>query len=286
LANLDKRILELEQRLEYAASQVQEEAQALEIARDSMKAELNDLIVELQSASMSQTHLKQLIATVSASLTPAFGQISNQLQVVEGTLQAQQAALSLFLDQQKVSKPIFVLGPVSTLQSTAISTKVINTKRNYTVEGKVVVSGGEGEKQIVLDLSKGMEVELGSVATYTPGQYSVCIRGNEGALLSNVVTFQVDEQSLPRFASPLLASEAYLDSLLYKALGTIDEIEHEIVEKAPEGGLSAFRKLAATWEEADANRIQEFIDICRQTLANGEEATRVKLQSNGFKFHP
>ena len=286
LANLDKRMLELEQRLENATNQVQEEAQALEIARDSMRAELNELIGELQSASISQTHQKQRIATVSASLTPAFGQISHQLQDVEGALQAQQATLTQILNEQKVSKSIFVLGPVSTLQSTAISTKVVNTKRNYTVEGKIVVSGGEGEKQIAMDLSKGLEVELGSVATYTPGQYSVCVRGNEGALLSNVVTFQVDEQSLPRFENPPLASEAYLDSLLYKALGTIDDIEHQIAEKAPDGGLPVFRKLAATWKEADANRIQEFIDICLQTLADGEEATRVKLQSHGFKFHP
>lgn len=284
-ANLEQRIYEMERKLSEATNQVQGETQSLETARNLLRHEIAALVLDFQSVSTAQNQLKQLIPTVLTSFKPALGLLSCQLHDAESTLKSQRSTLADILKAQKTVKAVFQLGPVTTLQSTAITTKVTNTK-SYRVEGKVVVSGSEGEtQQITLDLSKGSEVELGSVLAYKPGQYQVCVKSNEGVLLSNIVTFTVDDsQSLPRPTAAV--SEAYQDSMLYKSLGTIDDIEHQIVEKAQESGLALFRKLAAAWQDPDRNRIQQFLDICLETIATGEEATRAEMQSQGFRFLP
>ena len=284
--NLDGNMYEMERKLTEVTNQVQGETQVLETTRNSLRSEITALVLDFQSASTAQNQLKLLISAVSTSLQPALGLLSSQLQEAESTLTTQKDALAVILKAQKTVKPVFQLGPVITLQSTVITTNVTKTK-TYRVDGKVVVSGNEEEiKQIPLDLSQSSEVELGSVLIYKPGEYQVCVRTAEGVLISNVVTFTVDvSQSLPKPATAGLPG-TYQDSFLYKSLGTIDDIEHQIVEKAQDSGLALFRLLATTWTDPDHNRIQQFLDICLQSLEAGEEAIRKEMQAQGFSFRP
>ena len=281
--NIDKRVAATKQELNQSLKTVLKEVQSLETAQDSLKTELISMARDLQTVASSQGHLKRLIQTVSTAFPSALDRFSVQLKAEEQIFTEQKAELADLLKGQKPSKLLFFLGPVSTREGTALTTTVTRSK-SYYVEGKVSVLGPDGTTELLeLDLSTRSEVSLGSVLQYKTGEYQVSVLQRDGRLASNVVTFTLHEsRSLPRPAKP--RKEPYLASLLYNSLGTIEDIEHQIIAQAGEGGLVCFRRLAVMWANADSSRIQEFLDICLQTLSAGEEETRARLESSGFQF--
>lgn len=281
--NIDKRVSATKQELNKSINAVLKEVQWLETAQTALKTELVSMARDLQTAASSQGQLKRLIQTVSTAFPSALDRFSVQLKAEEQIFTEQKAALEDLLKGQKPSKLLFSLGSVSTREGTALTTTVTRSK-SYYVEGKVSVQGPDGTTELLeLNLGKGNEVNLGSVLQYKTGEYQVSVLQSDGKLASNVVTFTVHEtRSLPRSAKS--RKEPYLASLLYKSLGTIEDIEHQMIAQAGEGGLACFRRLAVMWANADSSRIQEFLDICLQTLSAGEEETRARLESSGFQF--
>lgn len=281
--NIGKRVSATKQEFNQSLNQMLKEVQSLETTQDSMKTELVSMARDLQTVASSQGQLKRLIQTVSAAFPSALDRYSAKIKAEEQIFTEQKAALADLLKEQRPSKLLFSLGPVSTREGTVLKTTVTRSK-SYYVEGKVSVLGPDGVTELLeLDLSKGNEVNLGPLLQYKTGEYKVSVLQRDGRLASNVVTFTVHESlSLPKPAKS--RKEPYLASLLYKSLGTIEDIEHQIIAHAGEGGLACFRRLAVMWANADSSRIQEFLDICLQTLSAGEEETRARLESSGFQF--
>lgn len=282
-ANTEGKAQKLKGELDQWVSAVLKQTQSLEFTRDSLKNELVAMERDLQAAYSAQNQLKRLVLAVSQAISAFVDPLPLILQAEKQSLAEQRSTLAAFLSEQKVEKQLFALSAVSVQQNSVLTTTVTSSKR-YRVAGKLSIIGPDGTTEWrELDLSSGLEVELGSVMKCRTGLYRVSVT-KEDALASNVVTFTINEShSLPKPVKSV-TKEPYLASLLYTSLGTIEDVEHEIVEKAREGGLASFRRFAATWTNADSSRIQEFLDVCLQTLPTGEEEARTRLESLGFQF--
>ena len=282
--NFDQKLVNLEIKLNEVTSQLHEDTKSLEDARNALKAEIFTLNRDLENAVSSQKQVKRLIATVMEAVPSAVQQIHVQIECVERELQGQKKVLEEIVSQEKTGKKVFVLKPVVRRQDTMLTIHVTNTKA-YFVPGTLLVSHVTDMKRIALDISKGHEVELGSILNFVPGEYTVkVVAGEDSDVISNEVRFEVDEtQSLPRPRAAISGKEGYLASFLYNFLGTIQEIELKIARESDQS-LAIFRKLATEWRNSDSNLIQTFIDTCQKTLSAGEARTREALEAAGFEF--
>ena len=282
--NIAEKAQKWKRELDESVNSVLKQTKLLEAARDSLKNELIAMDRDLEEASSAENQLKRLVLAVSTAFPAFLDPIPLKLQGAEQNLAEQKSILADLLSEKRTKKPLFALSPVLVKQNSALTTTVTCSK-SYNVEGKLSILGPDGEIEWRhLDLNTGAEVELGLVMQCKTGLYQVSVT-RENAIVSNVVTFTVNEShSLPKPAKSPSSKEAYLSSLLYTSLGTIEDIEHQIVEKARVRGLASFRKFAATWANADSSRIQEFLEVCLQSLPAGEGEARTQLESRGFQF--
>ena len=271
-----------EQNLTDLHSQMQSATDKIDASKDRLGNELKTVSLELKETQKTQINVKNTLELLTVTFQETVSKLTTQITSAETLFASNRQDLSAIKSSFPVKKPLYTVENARQLPSCDL-TVIVSYRKPYPLPAYLVISHNDQEKyRIPLDLSQGAEVSLGSIRQYDPADYTVFIVSATGEIVSNRFPLPIgDTSSLPKPKTAVM--QGYAGSMIY-GLGTIEDVEIDIVDAAGQDGLNVFRSLAERWDNAEMIRMGEFIAVCKETLADGEEATVAKLRAKGFTF--
>jgi hypothetical protein len=252
-----------------------------------LRRDMESMSKELRAAGNKVSpHVENMLAKAkeletTANETRRLAETSVQLQ--HSLLADQQASLSGLLSSH-TQAPLAWVDKVKTLPDGLQVVAVVRFRKPYHIPCNLVLLSGTEERTLPISFDSGnaSEVKLGPLDSLQDGQYRVLIRGEMGQPISQELPLVIDSTSIRKVAQRPV--EGYLDSMVYRTIGNIDEVEAPIRSAGGEAALAAFRDLALKWQNPQVEALPQFIETARMRAAEGGAAMRSALETQGCRF--
>ena len=231
-------------------------------------------------------HVENMLARAkeletTANETRRLAEMSIRLQ--HSLLADQQSSLSSLLSNHRQA-PLARVDQVKTLADGLQVVAVVHFRKPYRIPCNLVLLSGTEERTLPISFDSGdaSEVKLGPLDSLQDGQYRVLIRGEMGQPISQELPLVIDSTSIRKVAQRPV--EGYLNSMVYRTVGNIQEVEAPIRNAGGEAALAAFRDLALKWQNPQIESLPQFVETARTRAAEGGAAMRFALETQGCRF--